>query len=95
MPTLAQRLGSRQIEVLSTDTFPLTLVYYPCKVIQFEFQGYGAGTDEVTITDRNGVILWDTQGETDLSNERSGRVGWTNGLIVTQLTAGRLLIYLE
>jgi len=93
--TLAQRVGSRQKEILSTDTLPLTLVEYPIKVVQFEFQGYGAGTDSVTVTDRNGVIVWQTTGESDLSNERSGRVGWCNGLIVTQLTSGRLIIYTE
>jgi len=65
------------------------------KVKEIEFTQYAADADEFSVTDRNGRIVWEGNGRSDLSPFRSGSVGWVDGIIVPTLTAGaELLIYL-
>lgn len=62
---------------------------------QFEFIDYNADIDSVQLKDRLGNIVWETNGEADLTNVRSGHIGWVKGLALTILTAGVVRVYIK
>jgi hypothetical protein len=65
-----------------------------CKIDHFSWSNYNAATDRVTITDLDGVQVWDAVGNADLSPiESPHKIGWVNGLIVTLIQSGALKIY--
>lgn len=55
------------------------------KIKQIEFLDYSVETDKCVITDQNGKLVWIGNGEVDLSTQRSGTIGWVNGLIVSRI----------
>lgn len=65
------------------------------KIVDIEFTQYAADGDNFVILDNNGRVVWEGNGNADLSPVRSGRVGWADGLRVTVLTDGVLLIHVE
>lgn len=58
------------------------------KINNIEFLGYAVATDEIHLTDENGNNVWDSVGSTNFNVQRSGHVGWVNGLIFASLTLG-------
>lgn len=91
---MANVLTGRQLKI---DTPSAAVIFQgELNIREIEFTQYSADADEFSITDRNGRIVWEGNGKSDLSPIRSGSVGWTEGLIVPTLTAGsELLIYLK
>lgn len=78
------------------DTASATAVFSSeIKVRHMEFVAYAAATDKVIVTDKNGILVWQGDGNADLESERSGNIGWVNGLIVSTLTSGKLLVYID
>lgn len=65
------------------------------QIIQFEFIDYALDTDQVTVQDRFGRLLWRANGAADLSPVRSGKIGYVTGLAVPTLSAGKLFIWFE
>lgn len=65
------------------------------KIRHIEFEGYAAATDNVTVTDQNGVVIWIGHGNAALESERSGNIGWVNGIVITVLTSGKVTIYID
>ena len=64
-------------------------------IYQVEFQGYAGDTDECTINQANGKILWYGNGAADKQTVRSGGIGWTNGVTIpiNGITSGSVRIY--
>jgi len=62
------------------------------KIEQIEFTNYAADTDVFVVTDIAGRIVWEGNGAADLSPVRSGKIGWVDGLKVTTLTTGAILL---
>jgi len=90
---MANDLSARQWLL---DTAGSTLLWpFEVKIIQIEFESYAADTDTCTVTDRNGKLVWQGNGSSDLQTVRSGRIGWVEGLKLTALTSGKVLVYLE
>lgn len=65
------------------------------KIDHFLFAGYAADTDNVTVTDANGHVIWVENGASDLHSIGTRTIGWVNGLIVPTLTSGKLYIYFD
>jgi hypothetical protein len=66
------------------------------RVEHFEFTGYALNTDNVTVKDRAGRVVWSATGMADLSPVISTKVGWTfDGLYLTTLTSGKLRVYIK
>jgi len=75
----------------TTDLHPVGPVF----IGQIEFYDYTSDTDTCTLTDRNGVVVWKGNGTSDLQTVRSGMIGWTLGLKLTTLSAGKVLVYIK
>lgn len=70
----------------------------PIKIVQIEFVGYTVVTDAIVLTDAIGRDLWEARGAADFSVVRSGKIGWSNGLILVSLTPGSngvVKVYIE
>lgn len=52
-----------------------------------------AAGDHLTITDINGKILVDTRADSPNDYQRFGKLGWVNGIVLTVLDSGTLLLY--
>lgn len=74
---------------------PVVLWAGQAHILQVEFQAYTSDTDECTVNQTNGKILWYTNGAADLQTLRSGGIGWTNGVVIPQngITNGSVRIY--
>lgn len=91
----AQR-AANPMYIPAGNALPLTLFNYECKIAQVEMQGYTAATDTATFTDVDGNIVAQIHAKADFSTERTGKVGWTKGLICTALpTTGEVIVYFE
>ena len=89
---MANVLTGRQWKI---DTASATaLLSSEIKVEQIEFSSYSVDTDTVSIQDKNGRIIWEGNGASDLQTVRSGKIGWVDGLKVPTLTAGKIIVYL-
>lgn len=73
---------------LDTPDPAVILIPRRIKISNIEFLGYSVATDAVTLTDENGENLWDAVGSTNFNVQRSGHIGWVNGLIFASLTTG-------
>lgn len=72
------------------------LVKNQIKIKHFEYVGYASGlTSIATLTNALGDTLWSTTGTTDGVNQRSGTVGWVQGLILVSITDGKILVYFD
>lgn len=65
------------------------------KTAHFEWSGYSAQGQVCILKDQNGRIVWAPTGAFDLSEVRSGKVSWIDGLILDTLDAGTVLVYVE
>lgn len=66
------------------------------KIAHFEFAGYGAQGNLVILKDRNGKIIWQASGAADLSEVKSQKVGWINGLVADTIQGnGIVTVYVE
>jgi hypothetical protein len=65
------------------------------KIIGIDFTNYAADADTCALTDINGKPVWSVNGKADLSPVKSGNIGWVNGLILTNLSAGNLIVYIK
>jgi hypothetical protein len=58
--------------------------------------GYTGDTDTCELQDGNGRTVWIGNGKSDLSDLRSGKLGWIqNGLFLKQLTSGKVYVYIR
>jgi hypothetical protein len=65
-------------------------------VEHFELVGYAADTDTCQIKNGAGKIIWEANGAADLSEVRSGKIGWIQGgLFLSQVTAGKVRVYIK
>jgi hypothetical protein len=65
-------------------------------VKHFEFAGYSAQFSAVSVQDRFGKVIWSATGAQDLTEVRSGDVGWVHGIAVPTLeNSGILRIYFK
>lgn len=85
--TMANQLA---VNPLTLDTPAAGVVLIPdrIKINNIEFLKYAVSTDEAILTDQNGKNVWDAVGATTFSIQRSGHIGWVNGLIFQSLTPG-------
>ncbi len=65
------------------------------KIRHMEFVGYSADAHTCVLQDANGNTVWQTNGKSDLSNVVSQSIGWVQGLKLTTLDAGKVLVYVE
>lgn len=66
------------------------------KVKSFSFVNYAADTDVAAILDRIGRVIWTVNGASDLTPVDSGdQIGWIEGITLSTLSAGAVLVYLE
>lgn len=75
---------------------PGATVLWPAQlnVEHFEFVNYAAQGNQVVIQGIDGKIKWSVTGAADLQEVRSGKVKWINGLVLSTLSAGKVLVYL-
>jgi hypothetical protein len=78
------------VNPLSLDTAAagVVLIKDRIKINNIEFLKYSVATDEAILTDQNGKNVWDSVGSTNFNVQRSGHIGWVNGLIFQSLTMG-------
>lgn len=62
------------------------------KVEHFEFSGYAAQGNKVIIKDSNGKIVWSASSAADLTEIRSAKVGWVNGLVLDTCQGGGIVV---
>ena len=106
---MAVQIGPRQWVVHAAD-LPFTLpgpggtggnmptnvlANWNVKINQIEFEGYSSVSDNLEIQDQNGNDVWKTRGNGDLSTERTGRIGWVNGIKIVTLTSGSIYFYTD
>jgi hypothetical protein len=80
------------------DGSSLNTILVPTQVMveHFEYVNYSNGTSsKVVLADRFGHIVWQTTGDTDGVQQRSGKVKWIHGLQELTHTDGLVLVYLE
>ena len=83
---------------LDTPGAGVVLIKDRIKINNIEFLKYAVATDEAILTDQNGKNLWDVVGSTNFGIQRSGHIGWVNGLVFQSLTpgsAGIIKVYFE
>lgn len=73
---------------LDTPGSGVVLIKNRIKISNIEFLKYAVATDEAILTDENGKNVWDAVGSTNFNIQRSGHIGWVNGLIFESLTPG-------
>ena len=77
------------------DTTSAVILFSPdVKIRHMEWSGYGAG-NTCSVQDRFTKVIWNPTPATDLSEVRSGGVGWVYGIGTVTITGGQLRIYLE
>jgi hypothetical protein len=82
--------------VLDGSSLSTILLKTQIKIKHFEFVEYANGTASVvTITNQFGDLLWSSTGNSTGDNQRSGNVGWVQGLQETTHTDGFLLVYFD
>lgn len=92
---MANNIGGR---IWDLDTpAPGVVIYQPAiHIDHVAFVDYNAETDTVLITDRNGRRVWSANGRLDLAPvEDNLKIGWVDGLILSVLDSGRLLVYID
>lgn len=62
-------------------------------VKKFEFTAYNTISDTVIVKDRSGNIVWQARGKSDFSPITQDLANNINGLQVSQLDSGKLLVY--
>jgi hypothetical protein len=82
--------------VLDGSSLHVNLIKGQMKVKHFEFVQYAQGlTSIVSIANALGDLLWYSTGNTTGANERSGNIGWVQGLQELTHTDGFLLVYFD
>jgi hypothetical protein len=65
-------------------------------ISHFEYVDYPNVSDQVTLHDDEGRVIWSTVGNADFAPVVSQDIGWVKGITVVALTApGRILVYLR
>lgn len=68
----------------------------PINVAEIVFVGYTLDTDTCELQDGNGRTVWVGNGKSDLSDVRSGHIGWIqNGIFLKTLDHGKVYIYIK
>ena len=67
----------------------------PLKIETIVWSGYAAATDTAIVEDSYGNIIWSAAGYAADFQQESFKIGWVNGLQVTNLTSGHLQISLS
>jgi hypothetical protein len=91
---MAIQATGRVIVVPSADAGTTAVFTHMVKVEHIEFVGYTVDTDTCTVLDGADRKVWVGNGKSDLSAERSGKIGWVDGIKVTVCSAGEVRIYL-
>jgi len=65
------------------------------KIAHFEFVSYAANTDNAVLKNAYGKIVWEAHAASDLEEVRSYKVGWIDGLALTTITSGAILVFFE
>jgi hypothetical protein len=74
------------------DTASATVIFkHNIKVRHMEYSLYGAQPNQCIVKDQTGKVVWSATGAADLSEVRSGNIGWINGLAVPTLDGGGIL----
>ena len=88
---MANNLTANPWVVDTPSATPIFRTY--AKLRHIEFTSYAVDADNCVVNDQNGVTVWVGNGNPALESERSGSIGWVNGVVVPTLTAGKVLIY--
>lgn len=67
----------------------------PLKIKTIVWSGYAAAADTAVVADAYGNIVWSASGYAADFQQESPNIGWINGLQVTNLSSGKLQIYLD
>lgn len=82
--------------VLDGSSLSVVLLKTQLKIKHFEFVEYANGTASVvTIANQFGDLLWSCSGNSTGDNQRSGNIGWVQGLQEIVHTDGFLLVYFD
>lgn len=78
------------------DTAAATLLAtYNMRIHHMEFVGYSTATHTCILKDVNGNVIWQAHGDVGLENIVSFDLGWVQGLALTTLDSGKVLVYLK
>jgi hypothetical protein len=66
----------------------------PLRIETIVWSGYTANANKAVIKDANGHMIWNASGYAADFQQESPKIGWVNGLQVTELDEGVLQIYL-
>jgi hypothetical protein len=91
---MAIQATGRVIAVPAAEAGTTPIFTHMVKVEHIEFVGYTVETHVCAVQDRQGRKVWDGNGKSDLSAERSGKIGWVDGLVVPTCDSGEVRIYL-
>jgi hypothetical protein len=67
----------------------------PLKIKTIVWSGQAAAGDTAMVLDGKGNVIWDPSAYNTDFQQESPNIGWVNGLQVTQLSSGKLQIYLD
>ena len=76
---------------------PGAAVLWPTKikVSSFVFANYSSQSSAAIIQGTDGKIKWSATGDAGLEPVASHKAGWINGLVLSTLDAGQVLVYIE
>lgn len=92
---MANDLSSRQWRLDTPVPFgtPAAILWRSNVFVEhFEFTGYAAQGNLAIVKDQNGKIVWQASGAADLSEVRSVKVGWVNGMVLDTCQGNGIVI---
>jgi hypothetical protein len=91
------QLAKNPWKVLSTDALPLTVTKNSAKIRHIEYSGYVAGSAAAVVTDGAGntICVLTPSSATDVEEKRTANIGYVDGVIVTAVPSGQVLIFFE
>jgi hypothetical protein len=66
----------------------------PLKIETIVWSGYTANANKAVVKDAHGNFIWNASGYAADFQQESPKIGWVNGLQVTELDEGNLTIHL-
>lgn len=90
---MSNQLAAKPWVVDTASATAITTQYL--KICEIEWVGYDAASHTVVVTDKNGNEVWRALGNSDKTPVISRVIGWVEGLIVSTLDSGKLLITIE
>lgn len=82
--------------VLDTPNASVILWRSRVNIEHVEFVSYASQGSVVELRDINGRTIWLASGANDLTEVRSGKIGWVDGLVLAQCeNGGKVLVYVK